>query len=490
MTIRDNINDIIHTISWKDITSDSLSTPVFISGINNSFNKYIDSGTKMNIFAGTNITYVSSSTSTTFIFTLNINTRLTATNYSIQFKNTTTTTPSFINSWTNHLQIDPSMCDVSFSLIDTSYNTTGTMIVNVLNNDATIIAAKSLQQSTMLLINPNNNTININAIEDGVASKGKENNITLTVPTGTYSRTTIINTINSLVSQYTQNPINTLIAGSYISIITGSDNKEYTKLRMNINRTYTAKDYNLVFYDPFSFVKCYAGVTSVRNTTWDSTLGWILGFHKYTIYYLADIGGDGEISLTSDTVVNTNLYNYFMLCLDDYNQNHLNDGLITITGKDLDIPLPSYANRTNFQCDPATGQSVYNPSTIVSNSRLTQNQLYSITQISNSAKSNTITTDNVVSTKKYGKSYGTGPFVTDVFGIIPMKIAGLTPGASFIEYGGTLQNQDRTYFGPVNIRRMSVKLVSDRGDVVDLTNANWSFSLICESLNKLNPTPK
>ena len=45
----------------------------------------------------------------------------------------------------------------------------------------------------------------------------------------------------------------------------------------------------------------------------------------------------------------------------------------------------------------------------------------------------------------------------------------------------------REYFGPVNISRMSVKLVSDRGNSVDLNNANWSFSLICEQLNKLEP---
>jgi hypothetical protein len=82
------------------------------------------------------------------------------------------------------------------------------------------------------------------------------------------------------------------------------------------------------------------------------------------------------------------------------------------------------------------------------------------------------------------KSYGLGPFVKDVFGLIPMKLAGLQNGQFFVEFGGTLQNQDRTYFGPVNIHRMSVKLVSDRGDVVDLNGANWSFSLVCEQLYK------
>ena len=66
------------------------------------------------------------------------------------------------------------------------------------------------------------------------------------------------------------------------------------------------------------------------------------------------------ISIKGDTGFSANLYNYFLLCLDDYNQNHLNDGLITIANKDTSIPLPSYANRTDFQCDPTTGEKIYN----------------------------------------------------------------------------------------------------------------------------------
>jgi hypothetical protein len=68
-----------------------------------------------------------------------------------------------------------------------------------------------------------------------------------------------------------------------------------------------------------------------------------------------------------------------------------------------------------------------------------------------------------------------------------MKVSGLANGSSYVEFGGTLQNQERLYFGPVNIHRMTVKLVSDRGDIVDLNGANWSFSLICEQLYKQQP---
>jgi hypothetical protein len=170
--------------------------------------------------------------------------------------------------------------------------------------------------------------------------------------------------------------------------------------------------------------------------------------------------------------------------LDDYNQNHLNDGLVTVTGGDTNVPLPSYAKKSNFVCDPVTGTMVYNTDELVDNKKLTQAQIYAIGQIANSQKSSSSNLTNSVSSK----SYGSGPFVKDVFGLIPMKTAGLQNGSSYVEFGGTLQNQERSYFGPVNIHRMTVKLVNDRGDVVDLNGANWSFSLICEQLYKQKPS--
>ena len=66
--------------------------------------------------------------------------------------------------------------------------------------------------------------------------------------------------------------------------------------------------------------------------------------------------------------------------------------------------------------------------------------------------------------------------------MIPLKVSGLSQGEVFTEYGGTLQNQERGYFGPVNINRMHIKLINDRGDVVDLNGANWSIQLVCEQL--------
>jgi hypothetical protein len=177
------------------------------------------------------------------------------------------------------------------------------------------------------------------------------------------------------------------------------------------------------------------------------------------------------MTIIGDTSVSVNLYNYFLIGLDDYTQNHLNDGLVTITSAENDITLPSYANRSTITCDPVTNAVVYSGESTsnTSSNNKTLNQIYSANQV-------------IAARKNKAKIYSSGPFVKDIFGLIPMKTSGLAPGSVYVEFGGTLQNQERLYFGPVNIRRMAVRLMNDRGDVVDLNGANWSFSLMCEQL--------
>ena len=278
-----------------------------------------------------------------------------------------------------------------------------------------------------------------------------------------YTRQDLFNIINAA---FQANP---LTVGSSISTYTIINNNgvsiDYIKIRPNINKIYTPKDYTISFYDPFSFVKCYAGATSVQNTTWDSTLGWILGFRLYTGYLLSNYITDttsNKAVIIGDTATTTSLYNYFLVVLDDYTQSHLNDGLVTLTNQENNIPLPSYAARSNVQCVTATNSQS-------NGNQLTNNQLYSVNQI-------------LKSREPVQKNYSLGPFIQDIFGLIPMKVTGLANGSSYIEFGGTLQNQERTYFGPVNIHRMTIQLITDRGDLVDLNGSNWSFSLICEQL--------
>jgi hypothetical protein len=129
----------------------------------------------------------------------------------------------------------------------------------------------------------------------------------------------------------------------------------------------------------------------------------------------------------------------------------------------------------NYKCDPQTGKYSIADTTSTAGgfNRLTSKQTYAANQIL-TAKQNKISQSS------------NGPFVQDIFGLIPIKTAGLSPGQSYVEFGGTLQSQERLYFGPVNIRRMSVKLINDKGSVLDLNGVNWSFSLIAEQLYNPN----
>jgi len=388
--------------------------------------------------------------------------------------------------------------------IDTSYNLfTQTIIPNstptayypysVITGNSEVKGGKSIN----VLDGSNNIILSTYTSANNVPS----DTITLTITPGTYTTGTLYTAINNL---FTQNP---KTYGSSISSYI-YNNEEFCLIRLNINRVFTSADYKLVFYDPISFVTCYAGSRNVQNTTWDSTVGWILGFRDYTeytliqsnqvqdnnfkdkYYYLASNNGsyiystvtntpsglltNSIISLTGDTTLSTNLYNYFLISLDDYIQNHLNDGLVTITRSQTAISMPSYTNTTRQTCDPSTRTVVRTSANQTNSDNVSNNQLYSLNQ-------------SAVSNQNTLKTYSAGPYVKDLFGIIPLRVPAKN-GDYYIEFGGSLQNQERLYFGPVNIRKMTIQLLNDRGDIVDLNGSNWSFSFICEQLYRATST--
>ena len=470
------------------------------TSINNSFNNYTDSNGSY-ILQGTNVAFKINSTNSNYVdcsFTIKIQKVISQDQYNILFYDASGYNDgSFNNTITSwyQLAVDASFMELG---VDLSRN------ISNITHSGTITNLKMTKQilSNSIKFTNDNNYFYVKPYDAGVLSIDGANNIKITIPAYDlsnaqiiYSRTSLIGAINNALSStiYTY--------GSSISIYS-SNSVEYTKLRINVTKIYTTKDYKLVFYDQQSFVKCYTGVSSVTNTTWDTTMGWILGFRTSTTYDMSDYftsvidptnisyyindryKTNNKITLTGDTSVSVNLFNYFLLCLDDFNQNHLNDGLVTLSPADTTVTLPSYANKSNFTCDPATGLLTYNTNIInpTTKSKLTQNQIYAITETANGSSS-TITTSSTISSK----SFGTGPFVKDVFALIPIKTTGMQNGSVYVDFSGTLQNQERVYFGPVNIHRMSISLVSDRGDVVNLNGTNWSFSFLCEQLYQQRP---
>lgn len=340
--------------------------------------------------------------------------------------------------------------------------------------------------NTTINIDNSNNTFYINSNSYSDLSQFTENNFTITVPDGIYSRIGLITEINNLFKA------NYALRNSFLETKT-INGISIIYLQLNIDKVFTSSDYSIIFYDNQNFQQCTIGKTNTGSASWDTTLGWILGFREYTTYYLRDyitttttVDSSGTTyvknicTIVADTTCSTTLFNYFILALDDFNQNHTNDGLVTIATTEQSIALPSYAKRSDFVCDPSNGNHLYTGITTTSSNNLTQNQIYSITEIMNSnVNASTLYKGNVPISK-----YSYGPFITDVLAIIPIKTAGVINGQTIIVDGGTLQTQNRKYFGPINLNRLKITLYDDRGHIINLNNSNWSFTLLVDQIYK------
>jgi len=278
--------------------------------------------------------------------------------------------------------------------------------------------------------------------------------------------------------------INTFFASSsvfYHSMIGDYDdsfNTRHTLLRLNINNQYRTSDFTLVFYDDQN------NNTTCQNQNnhkmWDCTLGWLLGFHNNKQYPLSTVPSPNSVrTLVGDSIVVTNLYNYFMISLDDFSQSTMNDGLVTIGRREskLKSTVKSSLSKGSLTQHCLNGSTFFTgqQQTNKYSNGITQKQIYAANQLWFSGN-NTV----VLNTSS------SGPFKQDLFGMIPMKVAGLPYGSSYVEFGGTLQNQERLYLGPVNISRLTIQLITDKGVTLDLNGANWSFSFVCEQLYQQN----
>jgi hypothetical protein len=390
------------------------------------------------------------------------------------------------NSWGNNFGFkDPS----NSLLVDSSGNPIP--VTGNKSNKSNLLQLNETNKSFQLIpiYDPSGGVYNTRTDVDSTSN----NVITFNLDLATGKKHTKEEVRDSINRAFSSNPIT---YGSYVDTT-----NSITLMRLNINKVFTAKDYSLVFYDVNTFTKCnYGSNSSAQITTADTSLGWKMGFRSDIAYNTTPENVNTDIqngttyygkypanaytydvntniaTLTGDTSVNVNLYSNFFIILDDYTQNHLNDGLITTTIGDTDVPLPSYANKTSRKCIVANDKQGVSDTTSYTNfNRLTNAQLYSANQILNTKMT------------KYAKNvFSSGPFVQDIFGMIPMKTTGLNFGQTYSEFGGTLQIQERVYFGPVNISRMTVRLITDKGNVLDLNNQNWSFSLITEQLYNPN----
>ena len=159
------------------------------------------------------------------------------------------------------------------------------------------------------------------------------------------------------------------------------------------------------------------------------------------------------------------------ITVEDYAQNHINDGIVNIAQRDTTIQLPSYTSKATLKCDPATGEKMISydnankPGELISGARF-----YSASEQLNA--SNTTNNTNLVNT--------TSTSIKNILAIVFPKLP--TWGQPFVDNGGQNLNQDRKYFGPVNISRLTLQLINDQGYLIDLNGSDWSLTLLCDSL--------
>ena len=256
-----------------------------------------------------------------------------------------------------------------------------------------------------------------------------------------------------------------------------------------------------IFYDFTGVLQCSNVCLSKSNHYFNNSLGWIMGFRVPYIY----VSSSGNVA---PCILDLNGTKYIILVIDDYNQNHVNNGLVSITQFTSNLKTPSYyspdipyfcltpeqqgnnlpqivaeaniqsifdtqnANTTNGLLIAGKYDENYSSRQIVLPSAprtLTQSQIYTINEINKNRNNST----NYLSK---------APTTSDILGILPIKTAGLSTGSLIVEFSGSVQDNIRTYFGPVDIDRMCVKLLDDKGNILNLNGNDWCVTLICECL--------
>lgn len=219
-------------------------------------------------------------------------------------------------------------------------------------------------------------------------------------------------------------------------------------------------------------------------------LGWLLGFRD-PIYTVNELNGS-TYNLNGDAIVNLRGPCYFIISIDDFNNNHLNKSVICAENRREKPKIPNYS-RENLNIEVRNGISTYQQIvdgdtidnypikgqypfyTRQETTKLTRPQLYSLNEITRERQ-------------KEVKFIVDSPTENNVFAIIPNTLRNNSNfGEAIILTSNQISENTRHYFGKVDIERLSIGLYDDKGNLMNLNGADWSFTLraLCSyNLNK------
>lgn len=227
------------------------------------------------------------------------------------------------------------------------------------------------------------------------------------------------------------------------------------------------------FYDMSGSIQCSGGSPCFETMEINKNLGWSLGYRPemYTnsnkqSQFLSFVKAYPANTMNIlESVIDLTGPRYFSIILDDFNKNRQNKGLVNIAlieNTKLNLP-PYYSSDLTIDC---SGNKVKVSSGKYK--KITQAQSYSINQIIQNRKNNLQKTNRLIS--------------SDILAILPIDINLNTRTQPYTVFGGNLLFNERRYYGPVNINKLRLRLVDDRGLTVNLNGADWNISLLVNEL--------
>lgn len=254
----------------------------------------------------------------------------------------------------------------------------------------------------------------------------------IVIEEGNYSITNLVATLNTLLQDTTVS---------------------YSEIKNRItfqNDSVSENEY--IFYDKLN----------AKKSTLNSNLGWLLGYRT--------IDSSGNMSLKLNvgesyefSDANLDLYGpkYLLLGVNDYNQNMVNSGVVTIYDTKEKVKLPEYYTPDISCNDPLLNKDG-------SRSGLTVKQAYTISEIlEQNREIERESRNNIVSS-------------SDVLGKI--QVNRNNDYDMIYDNNISERNNAREYYGPVSISRMRITLYDDKGMILNNNNQNYSFTLEVEEL--------
>lgn len=216
---------------------------------------------------------------------------------------------------------------------------------------------------------------------------------------------------------------------------------------------YSSEHRNFVYYSENGELD--SSFTCVGGQQINQNLGWNLGFRRYTdASGISDVSMAGEVSYVADAPADTYGPRYFLLELTDFNQTQINSGIVSVADRSSKVMA---INKRAIQG--------------TNHQKLTKAQLYTQDALTKNNNGDS----NLSNNRVYG------PASKDVLGIIPLVgINKLRPEPLIEDF--TDINVPRTYSGPVKIDKLRIRLLDDKGNLVNLHDNDWSFTLIVEQL--------